>query len=124
MTAASPASLPQMLDQLEALHAAGTSGPWRQDDEFPKYFGTGESQYIGEAPGSGDARLIVAAVNATPALVAEVRRLTDIVRGVQELAGEWAAKCPPDDWPSEGGIDTAIVADCGRAIRAVLGAES
>ena len=63
------------LDRLEGLHAAATPGPWESDvwgdvTVCPP----GEHIVIAEAPGNQvHAGLIVAARNALPALLAEVR---------------------------------------------------
>ena len=48
-----------------------------------------------------------------------IPQLTSALRAVLELADELAAKCPPGEW-GDGGIDTAIQADTGRAFARVV----
>jgi len=88
MTAADPR---QLLDQLDALRAAATPGPWehvtddhgRKGVEHSVWSDSGEC-YVAEVLPGPDAALIVAAVNSLPQLVAALR-------GVMKVADELSA---------------------------------
>lgn len=78
---------PVDLDALDALLAAATPGPWGLggEDECRIY---SESEWVGIATVSPEAKLIVAAVNALPGLIVEVRALREVVEEARTLMGE------------------------------------
>ena len=95
------------VDALDAARAAATPGPWRQDSAWPCDFGPAGDEQHGNVDLPENAALIVAAVNALPDLLAEVRRgralrerleelaesLTVATRDVGELSPEYRKHC-------------------------------
>lgn len=91
--------LRQTLDQLDALHAAATVGPWEQHGGDPSYVigavGHEEGEYLdvadtaafhkGWTQENADAALIVAAVNHLPHLTAAVRAVLDLADELDEI---------------------------------------
>jgi hypothetical protein len=105
----------ELLDQLDALHAAGDELPWRLDDV--------ERDIVDRADGlvaipvlRDDAALIVAAVNALPQLTAALRAVLDVVYQLDNESerfdsGSWYG---PDFYAglsvAAGAVDEAITA--------------
>lgn len=101
----------QRLDELDAAREAATAGSWRQHGGDPTYViadVNSEGDYHDVADTNAyrkpnadeDAALIVAAVNALPALTLALRAVADLAdeldAGVQELAEE-AERTPLED---------------------------
>jgi isoaspartyl peptidase/L-asparaginase-like protein (Ntn-hydrolase superfamily) len=79
----------ELLDQLDALHALGTTGPWAVDGALGPVIGAAilPPQGVSEVPvvavdagviREADAALIVAAVNALPQLTAAIRAVLEL----------------------------------------------
>ncbi len=110
----------ELLDQVDALHAAIGDSPafrvigFQQDDEdVLAQFDDGGTGVFAECYGTDAAALIVAAVNALPALVAALR-------AVLELADQWDDMARDHD--DQGASNTAMVYRAhARLIRRALG---
>ena len=124
---------PEKLAELRRLLDAATPGPWR--DEMMQGKGVtltaiiagrpnpDDLRVIGSTLAHNDARVLIAAVNALPALLdaaAERDRLAGAVERVRALATEWATQ--PNDYDE----DTEQQIEDGGAILRALdgGAES
>jgi hypothetical protein len=108
------------LDELEAAHGKATPGPWQVDDDgsdcavtagtargLPGSWRATDRIYtvdVGEWSGETedeavqrqtDAALIVAAVNALPDLIAELRKHRAAVQAVETLARGWRSTASP-----------------------------
>ena len=103
---------PEMLAELRRLLDASTPGPWR--DEMMQGKGVtltaiiagrpnpDDLRVIGSTLAHNDARVLIAAVNALPALLdaaAERDRLAEAVERVRALATEWATQ--PTDYDED-----------------------
>jgi len=53
-------------------------------------------------------------------LLTELRKRDDALMAGLALADKWAALCPEDDWPENGDMSAAPLADAGRAFRAAV----
>ena len=80
----------QRLDELDAAREKATPGPWRKGALQYVYAEGPGSPVVADEVGSADAALIVAAVNAVPAL-------TSALRAVADLADEWEAEARRHD---------------------------
>jgi hypothetical protein len=74
---------PLDLDALDALLAKATPRPWLRDGSC--VYIHADDMHIAEADRHTDARLIVAAVNALPGLIAHVRALELVIAEVDAL---------------------------------------
>jgi hypothetical protein len=97
------------LDELEAALAKATPGPWRVEVRGGQCGGTDEwwSEHdvvcggqagftVGDDESAeADAALIVAAVNALPDLIAELRKHRAAVQAVETLARGWRSTASP-----------------------------
>lgn len=63
------------LDELEALEAAATKGPWQNTWDQSRIAGENRDDFVATAVSDVDHDFIIAARNALPLLIAEVRRL-------------------------------------------------
>jgi hypothetical protein len=86
--AAEPEPVPVDLDQLDALAAAATPGPWLVDRDGDVVADRDRDSMLAAYPSAADAALIVAAVNALPALVAAARERDQLRAAVLTLADE------------------------------------
>jgi hypothetical protein len=99
------------VDALDAARAAATPGPWTVL--------TGQRGYVSHP----DAALIVAAVNALPELIAEVRWGRALREAVDGLAKQWAEMARDHD--EQGASNTALVYGAhARHLRAALRASN
>lgn len=111
------------LDALEAAEKVATPGPWLYEtngwdhrvlqDEVPRKAGEVVVATLGQA--DRDSQVIVAARNALPSLVAELRLAREVVKAVRELG-----HLPFTHYAPCGADDGRGVCDCGRD--ALLGA--
>lgn len=69
---------PVDLDRLDALLAAASALPWHHNGAWPRWVDDEDDQPIAETTVARDAAAIVAAVNAAPLLIAELRELRAI----------------------------------------------
>ncbi len=103
------------LDGLEATARAATPGPWEWDD--------GGDLIATSVP--GPTRVIITDSGFYPpddetgdhiATHDPAYVLADVEakRAILVMASEHAAMCAPDDWPTEGGMEKAALADVGR----------
>ena len=126
-----PDLTPEKLAELRRLLDAATPGPWR--DEMMQGKGVtltaiiagrpnpDDLRVIGSTLAHNDARVLIAAVNALPALLdaaAERDRLAGAVERVRALATEWATQ--PNDYDE----DTEQQIEDGGAILRALDAET
>ena len=87
MTATEPVDLLVLLDRLEELRAKATvEFPWRQDSGYGEDVLTRDGLQFGVSGEPADAALIVAAVNAVPALVAALRRVQAVADELDEFS--------------------------------------
>jgi hypothetical protein len=80
----------ELLDQLDALHAAGTPGPWQYDAEVADVVWDSDPDYpqiTVRCAVDADAALIVAAVNAAPQLTAALRAVLDLADELERERG-------------------------------------
>jgi hypothetical protein len=102
------------VDALDAARAAATAGPW--DTYSGTCIGAGAErfEYVGEVASDEDAALIVAAVNALPDLLAEVRRgralRVRIERAVEAAEVSLAHGLPVDVTEYVAGLRAALAA--------------
>lgn len=92
MTADSPP--PVDLDQLEGRLRNAAMGSLRVGEHYGIHLYAGENP-VGTTLRASDAAAIVAAVNAAPALIAELRDLRDREAAVRALAGRMRAQGEP-----------------------------
>jgi hypothetical protein len=132
-TTTPPLDLPALLADLEAAQEAATPGPWMHDghelyQEWPGIPGvTGD--WIGETcriegdplhkTSDADAALIVAAVNALPTLIAELRRRDAAIRAVEALAERWS-RYQTDETPLTSHAYRSAAAELDAALSAAL----
>ena len=124
-----PDLTPEKLAELRRLLDAATPGPWR--DEMMQGKGVtltaiiagrpnpDDLRVIGSTLAHNDARVLIAAVNALPALLdaaAERDRLAGAVERVRALATEWATQ--PNDYDED---TEQQIEDGGAILRALDG---
>ena len=124
-----PDLTPEKLAELRWLLDAATPGPWR--DEMMQGKGVtltaiiagrpnpDDLRVIGSTLAHNDARVLIAAVNALPALLdaaAERDRLAGAVERVRALATEWATQ--PNDYDED---TEQQIEDGGAILRAIDG---
>jgi hypothetical protein len=111
------------VDALDAARAAATPGYWQLSPDgwtFAVQYENGLGYRVRDA----DAALIVAAVNALPELLAEVRRGRALREAVEGLAAEWD-RSRREGWVPVGrGTEVGWARDVAHAaaVRAVLAA--
>jgi len=79
----------EMLDQLDALRAAGTPGSWGIDEGTLRHIDAEDQDGLAETLDAADAALIVAAVNALPQLTAAIRAVLDLALDFDGDSAHW-----------------------------------
>ena len=113
------------IEEIQSRLAKAEPGPWFLDSDGVSIYyvfhngDTLDRDRLAESSGA-DAEFIANAPTDLAYLLTELRKRDDALMAGLALADKWAALCPEDDWPENGDMSAAPLADAGRAFRAAV----